>query len=215
VITGELRAHIARKGQVSRRYLFTKRAFDLAVCIVLLPVVAILAGLLAVAIRVDSPGGVLISQARTGRDGRRFRMYKFRTMVENAEELKGQLAHLNILPPPDFKIPNDPRITRVGRILRQTSLDELPQLFNVLRGDMSLVGPRPTSFEPTTYSLWHTSRLEVTPGITGLWQLKGRNLTTFDERLRLDIEYIEHRSFWLDLKILVQTVPAVFRRSGA
>jgi lipopolysaccharide/colanic/teichoic acid biosynthesis glycosyltransferase len=171
--------------------------------------------LLALIIRLDSPGSILIAQERTGRDGRRFRMYKFRTMVRNAEELKAGLAHLNVLPPPDFKIPKDPRITRVGMILRQTSLDELPQLVNVLRGDMSLVGPRPTSFEPTTYSLWHTRRLEVTPGITGLWQLKGRNLTTFDERLRLDIEYIEHRSFWLDLKILLQTVPAVFRRSGA
>ena len=199
----------------SRRYLVAKRGFDLAVCIWLLPVVAILMLLLALIIRLDSPGSILIAQERTGRDGRRFRMYKFRTMVRNAEELKAGLAHLNVLPPPDFKIPKDPRITRVGMILRQTSLDELPQLFNVLRGDMSLVGPRPTSFEPTTYSLWHTRRLEVTPGITGLWQLKGRNLTTFDERLRLDIEYIEHRSFWLDLKILLQTVPAVFRRSGA
>lgn len=200
---------------MSRRYLVAKRGFDLAVCIWLLPVVAILMLLLALIIRLDSPGSILIAQQRTGRDGRRFRMYKFRTMVRNAEELKAGLAHLNVLPPPDFKIPKDPRITRVGMILRQTSLDELPQLFNVLRGDMSLVGPRPTSFEPTTYSLWHTRRLEVTPGITGLWQLKGRNLTTFDERLRLDIEYIEHRSFWLDLKILLQTVPAVFRRSGA
>jgi lipopolysaccharide/colanic/teichoic acid biosynthesis glycosyltransferase len=200
---------------VSRRYLVAKRGFDLAVCIWLLPVVAILMLLLALTIRLDSPGSILIAQERTGRDGRRFRMYKFRTMVRNAEELKAGLAHLNVLPPPDFKIPKDPRITRVGMILRQTSLDELPQLVNVLRGDMSLVGPRPTSFEPTTYSLWHTRRLEVTPGITGLWQLKGRNLTTFDERLRLDIEYIEHRSFWLDLKILLQTVPAVFRRSGA
>lgn len=200
---------------MSRRYLVAKRGFDLAVCIWLLPVVAILMLLLALIIRLDSPGSILLAQERTGRDGRRFRMYKFRTMVRNAEELKAGLAHLNVLPPPDFKIPKDPRITRVGMILRQTSLDELPQLFNVLRGDMSLVGPRPTSFEPTTYSLWHTRRLEVTPGITGLWQLKGRNLTTFDERLRLDIEYIEHRSFWLDLKILLQTVPAVFRRSGA
>jgi lipopolysaccharide/colanic/teichoic acid biosynthesis glycosyltransferase len=215
VITGELRAGIVRRGQVSRRYLVAKRGFDLAVCIWLLPVVAMLMLLLALIIRLDSPGSILIAQERTGRDGRRFRMYKFRTMVRNAEELKAGLAHLNVLPPPDFKIPKDPRITRVGMILRQTSLDELPQLFNVLRGDMSLVGPRPTSFEPTTYSLWHTRRLEVTPGITGLWQLKGRNLTTFDERLRLDIEYIEHRSFWLDLKILLQTVPAVFRRSGA
>ena len=215
MITGELRAGMVRRGQVSRRYLVAKRGFDLAVCIWLLPVVAILMLLLALIIWLDSPGSILIAQERTGRDGRRFRMYKFRTMVRNAEELKAGLAHLNVLPPPDFKIPKDPRITRVGMILRQTSLDELPQLFNVLRGDMSLVGPRPTSFEPTTYSLWHTRRLEVTPGITGLWQLKGRNLTTFDERLRLDIEYIEHRSFWLDLKILLQTVPAVFRRSGA
>lgn len=215
MISGELRAGMVRRGQVSRRYLVAKRGFDLAVCIWLLPVVAILMLLLALIIRLDSPGSILIAQERTGRDGRRFRMYKFRTMVRNAEELKAGLAHLNVLPPPDFKIPKDPRITRVGMILRQTSLDELPQLFNVLRGDMSLVGPRPTSFEPTTYSLWHTRRLEVTPGITGLWQLKGRNLTTFDERLRLDIEYIEHRSFWLDLKILLQTVPAVFRRSGA
>jgi lipopolysaccharide/colanic/teichoic acid biosynthesis glycosyltransferase len=199
---------------VSRRYLVAKRTFDLAVCIWLLPVVAIIMVLVALAIRLDSPGPVLIAQQRTGRDGRRFRMFKFRTMVQNAEELKAGLRHLNVLPPPDFKIPNDPRITRAGRILRQTSLDELPQLLNVLRGDMSLVGPRPTTFEPTTYSLWHTRRLEVTPGITGLWQVKGRNLTTFDERLRLDIEYIEHQSFWFDLKILLQTVPAIFRRSG-
>jgi lipopolysaccharide/colanic/teichoic acid biosynthesis glycosyltransferase len=103
----------------------------------------------------------------------------------------------------------------VGRILRQTSLDELPQLINVVRGEMSLVGPRPTSFAPSTYSLWHTYRLEVAPGITGLWQVKGRNKTDFDERLRLDIEYMRHRSFALDLKILLQTVPAVLGRSGA
>ena len=215
MITGELRAGIAGRREVGRRYLVAKRTFDLAVCIWLLPVVAVIMLLVAVAVRLDSPGPILIAQERTGKDGRRFRMYKFRTMVRNAEELKAGLQHLNVLPPPDFKIPDDPRITRAGKVLRQTSLDELPQLFNVLRGDMSLVGPRPTSFAPATYSLWHTRRLEVVPGITGLWQVKGRNLTTFDERLRLDIEYIEHRSFWLDLKILLQTVPAVFQRSGA
>lgn len=200
--------------EVSRRYLIAKRVFDVAVCILLLPVVVPLLLLCALAIRLDSPGPILIAQERTGRDGTPFRMLKFRTMVQNADELKTQLAHLNVLPPPDFKIPRDPRITRVGRLLRQTSLDELPQLFNVLRGDMSLVGPRPTSFAPSTYQLWHTYRLEVTPGITGLWQVKGRNTTTFDERLRLDIEYIEHRSFGLDLKILLQTVPSVLRRTG-
>jgi lipopolysaccharide/colanic/teichoic acid biosynthesis glycosyltransferase len=200
--------------EVSIRYLIAKRLFDLAVCILLLPVVLPLLLLCALAIRLDSPGPIFIAQERTGRDGTPFRMLKFRTMVRNAAELKAQLAHLNVLPPPDFKIPQDPRITRVGKFLRQTSLDELPQLLNVLWGDMSLVGPRPTSFAPSTYQLWHTHRLEVTPGITGLWQVKGRNMTTFDERLRLDIESIEHRSFGFDLKILLQTVPSVLRRTG-
>jgi lipopolysaccharide/colanic/teichoic acid biosynthesis glycosyltransferase len=199
---------------VSGPYLPAKRLFDLTVCLLALPFLLVLFLVCALAIRLDTPGPILIAQERTGRDGRRFRMLKFRTMVRNAEELKATLAHLNVLPPPDFKIPNDPRITRVGKFLRQSSLDELPQLINVLRGEMSLVGPRPTSFHPSTYSLWHTYRLEVTPGITGLWQVNGRNSTTFDERLRIDIEYIEQRSFGLDLAILLRTVPAVLRRSG-
>jgi lipopolysaccharide/colanic/teichoic acid biosynthesis glycosyltransferase len=142
-------------------------------------------------------------------------MYKFRTMVRNAVELKEQLRHLSIVPPPDFKIPNDPRITRVGRFLRQTSLDELPQILNVLRGEMSLVGPRPTSFNSASYELWHTERLEVLPGITGLWQIKGRNEATFDERLRLDIAYIDRMSLGLDLWIMFQTLKSVFKRLGA
>ena len=200
--------------QASPGYLLAKRLFDVAVCVLTLPVFLLLFLICALAIRLDSPGPILIAQERTGRDGGRFRMRKFRTMVRNAEELKAELAHLNILPPPDFKIPNDPRITRVGRFLRQSSLDELPQLLNVIRGDMSLVGPRPTSFDPSTYSLWHTYRLDVAPGITGLWQINGRNETTFDERLRIDIEYIERRSFRLDLEILLKTIPAVLRRSG-
>lgn len=201
--------------RASTSYLVGKRAFDLAVCLLLLPVVVPLLFLCALAVLLDSPGPILIAQTRTGRDGARFRMFKFRTMVANAEELKPALAHLNERPWPDFKITNDPRITHVGHILRPTSLDELPQLINVVRGEMSLVGPRPTSFEASTYSLWHTYRLEVTPGITGLWQVKGRNQTDFNERLRLDIEYIRRRSFALDLKILLQTVPAVLKRSGA
>jgi lipopolysaccharide/colanic/teichoic acid biosynthesis glycosyltransferase len=200
----------------NRSYLVGKRAFDLAVCVLLLPVVVPLLFLCALAIFLDPPSRpILLAQTRTGRDGRPFRMFKFRTMVPNAEALKPALAHLNERPWPDFKITNDPRITRVGRILRQTSLDELPQLINVVRGEMSLVGPRPTSFAPSTYSFWHTYRLEVTPGVTGLWQVKGRNKTDFNERLRLDIEYITRRSLALDVKILLQTVPAVLRRSGA
>jgi lipopolysaccharide/colanic/teichoic acid biosynthesis glycosyltransferase len=199
----------------SRRYLLEKRAFDVVVCLMLLVVVVPLLLICIVAIRLDSPGAALFAQARTGRDGRRFRMFKLRTMVANAEELKAALAHLNVLPPPDFKIPDDPRITRVGRFLRSTSLDELPQLFNVLRGDMSLVGPRPTSFAHARYELWHTSRLEVPPGITGLWQVEGRNVTSFDQRLRLDMQYIRRRSVPYDVVLIVRTAGVVFRRSGA
>jgi lipopolysaccharide/colanic/teichoic acid biosynthesis glycosyltransferase len=200
---------------VSARRLLAKRVFDLAICVLLLPFVAALLIGCAIAIRLDSRGQVLFAQERTGRNGHRFRMYKFRTMVENAEELKEQLRHLSVVPPPDFKIPNDPRITPVGRFLRRSSLDELPQILNVVRGDMSLVGPRPTSFAPSTYRLWHTTRLEVPPGLTGLWQIRGRNTTTFDERLRLDIKYIAEMSILLDLKILAATAKVVVRGSGA
>jgi lipopolysaccharide/colanic/teichoic acid biosynthesis glycosyltransferase len=203
-------------GQVSnpRGYTPTKRTIDLVVCLVALPVVLPLGLLCALLIRIESPGPILFAQQRTGQHGVRFPMWKFRTMVQNAEELKASLQHLNILPAPDFKIPNDPRITRVGRILRKTSLDELPQVINVIRGEMSIVGPRPTSFAASTYDLWHSERLEVVPGITGLWQVKGRGTMTFDERLRLDIEYIERRSTVLDLKLMAQTALAIFKGSG-
>jgi lipopolysaccharide/colanic/teichoic acid biosynthesis glycosyltransferase len=199
----------------TRRYLAGKRALDLVVCTLLLVIAIPVIAVCALAIRLDTPGPVMFAQLRTGRDGRRFRMLKLRTMLANAEELKPQLAHLSVVPPPDFKIPNDPRITRVGRFLRATSLDELPQLFNVLRGDMSLVGPRPTSFEPSRYELWHTQRLDVRPGVTGLWQIEGRNVTTFDERLRLDVRYIRRRSLAFDVMLLARTVVVVLRRSGA
>jgi lipopolysaccharide/colanic/teichoic acid biosynthesis glycosyltransferase len=192
-----------------------KRAMDVLVCLLLLPWVLAILALCAIAIRLDSPGPVLFFQQRTGRGGRRFRMWKLRTMRRDAEELKQKYMHLNVLSYPDFKIIDDPRITRVGRILRKTSLDELPQILNVLAGDMSLVGPRPTSFSADTYRLWHTARLEVQPGITGLWQVSGRNELDFDDRLRLDIAYIRNRSLWLDLVILAQTVGAVASRRGA
>src|SRR4051812_28735072 len=192
-----------------------KRLFDVVVSLALLPLVLPLLALCYLAVRLDSPGPVVFAQLRTGLHGARFRMLKFRTMVQNAEELKAALQHLNILPPPDFKIIDDPRITRVGRFLRKTSLDELPQIINVLRGEMSFVGPRPTSFAPETYDLWHTERLEVVPGITGLWQVKGRNSMTFDERLRLDIQYVRNSTFGLDLRILGMTAKAVFARAGA
>jgi len=197
-------------------YLLTKRLMDLFLVILTFPLWLPLNGIIALIIRITSPGALVVfKQLRTGKGGRRFYMYKFRTMVPNAEELKSKYAHLNELQWPDFKITNDPRITPIGKFLRKTSLDEIPQLFNVLKGEMSLVGPRPTSFGPETYKLWHTSRLDVTPGLTGLWQIIGRAQLEFDDRLRLDIAYIEHASLWLDINILFRTVIAVFQSRGA
>ncbi len=197
-------------------YLRLKRVMDVTLCLLAMPFILPLFVVVAILIKIDSPGGpIFFKQLRTGRGGRRFWMYKFRTMVPNAEELKKELMHLNELEWPDFKITNDPRVTRVGRILRKTSIDELPQIINVLRGEMSLVGPRPTSFDSSTYQLWQTERLDVLPGITGLWQIEGRAETEFDERLRLDIAYIERRSIWFDIQILVRTVLAVFQGKGA
>lgn len=199
-----------------RAYWSAKRAIDLLLVVSMSPLWLSLCGLVALIIRITSPGAaVVFSQDRTGKGGARFSMYKFRTMVPNAEKLKEQYAHLNELQWPDFKITDDPRVTSIGKFLRKTSLDELPQLINVLKGDMSLVGPRPTSFGPETYKLWHTERLDVTPGLTGLWQIIGRAQLEFDDRLRLDIAYIERASLWFDFNILLKTILAVFERRGA
>ena len=197
-------------------YLVAKRLFDLTMVVVTSPVWFLLLLLIALIIRITSPGApAIFTQMRTGRGGKRFRMYKFRSMVPNAEELKQKYAHLNELQWPDFKITNDPRITKIGKILRKTSLDEIPQLINILKGEMSLVGPRPTSFGSETYKLWHTERLDVMPGLTGLWQIIGRAELEFDDRLRLDIAYIDRAGMWLDINILVRTVAAVFKQRGA
>ncbi|MBW3598788.1 MAG: sugar transferase [Planctomycetes bacterium] len=196
-------------------YSVLKRGLDLAICLAALPLALAAMGVISLAVWAESPGSVLFAQMRTGKGGRRFRMYKFRTMVPNAEELKSRYAHLNELTWPDFKITNDPRQTRVGRWLRRTSLDELPQIFNVIKGEMSLVGPRPTSFAASTYSLDQTERLEVLPGVTGLWQIKGRADVDFEERVGLDIRYIEQQSLWLDLQILWATAGAIVSHRGA
>lgn len=196
------------------RYDPVKRVVDLIITMVALPIVAPVLAICAIAIRVETPGKAVFTQARTGLGGKPFRMYKFRTMVENAEELKPSLQHLSIVPYPDFKLIDDPRVTRVGRVLRTTSLDEIPQIFNVLKGDMSIVGPRPTSFAPSTYEVWHARRLEVRPGLTGLWQVVGRNTTDFDQRSRLDERYIRTRSLWVDLRIIVRTVPEMLKARG-
>jgi len=199
-----------------KSYWLAKRAMDLSMVIVTMPLWLLICGLVALIIRITSPGApVVFSQDRTGKGGKRFSMYKFRTMVPNAEALKEKYAHLNELQWPDFQITDDPRVTPIGRFLRKTSLDEMPQMINVLKGDMSLVGPRPTSFGPETYELWHTERLDVMPGLTGLWQIIGRAQLEFDDRLRLDIAYIERASLWFDINILLKTVFAVLEKRGA
>ncbi|MCY1404271.1 UDP-glucose:undecaprenyl-phosphate glucose-1-phosphate transferase [compost metagenome] len=172
---------------------------------------------LALIVKLSSPGPVFFVQKRTGYRGRSFGMYKFRTMVANAEALKESLRHLNKhgADAIDFKIDKDPRVTRIGQFLRRSSLDELPNLLNVVRGDMRLVGPRPTSFNAYRYKDQHLARLSIYPGMTGLWQISGRSNIDFDKRVELDLSYIAEQSLALDLKILLKTPFKVFSGHGA
>ncbi len=193
-----------------------KRLIDilgaLAALVCFLPVIAVL----AVLIKLESRGPVFYRSTRIGRGGRAFTFLKLRSMVKDADRRKQQLEHLNESDGPVFKIARDPRVTRIGRFIRTTSLDELPQFINVLVGDMSLVGPRPPIPEEVSqYEPWQLRRLDVRPGITCLWQISGRSRIGFQEWMRLDLEYIKHQSFALDLKILLRTIPAVLSREGA
>jgi exopolysaccharide biosynthesis polyprenyl glycosylphosphotransferase len=170
----------------------------------------------AIAIKMTSPGLAIFKQPRCGLNGRRFTLYKFRTMVTNAEELKKDLMKYNEVDGAAFKIKNDPRITPVGRILRKTSIDELPQLFNIIKGDMSFVGPRPPlADEVARYDRWQRRKLSMKPGLTCLWQVSGRSDVSFEKWMKLDLEYIDHWSLWKDAQILFRTVPAVLRGTGA
>lgn len=197
------------------RYLRAKRLFDLIMISLSLPFLLPLFLILIIILKHEYPTReVFYKQLRTGRGGKRFWMYKFRTMVPNADELKPTLMHLNILEWPDFKVPDDPRVTKIGKLLRKTSLDEIPQLLNVLKGEMSLVGPRPTSFAPDTYKVWQTERLDVPPGMTGLWQITRRGESEFKERLMLDIAYIQHSCLGLDIEILFRTFISIFKGKG-
>ncbi len=195
--------------------LLIKRAIDVVVSGVALLILAPVFLVIAIAVRMESPGPVLYRSLRVGKKGRTFLCYKFRTMVVNADAIKEELNHLNERDGVLFKIREDPRITRVGRVLRKYSLDELPQLWNVLKGEMSLVGPRPPiPSEVQMYSLDHLRRLDVTPGLTGLWQIMARHDPSFETYVALDVEYIETWSPVLDLKLLVKTIPAVLRGTG-
>lgn len=193
-----------------------KRFLDLTVALVLLIPASIVCLFIAIAIRIDSPGPVIYRAKRVGQGGRDFVMYKFRSMVVGADNAKAALEEMNEREGPIFKIREDPRLTRVGRIIRRWSLDELPQLFNVIKGDMSLVGPRPPIREEVEqYEAWHKQRLLMRGGITGLWQVSGRSDLTFDEQALLDIYYIENWSLSFDLRILIQTVPYALFGRGA
>lgn len=210
----------------SQLYEFAKRSLDITVALLALVCLVPIFLLCALAIILDSPGPVFFRQQRVGRHGKLFTMLKFRSMRTDSEAslhrdfatafIKGEVAQPEGGTPVVYKLTRDPRITRVGQWLRQTSLDELPQLWNTLRGDMSLVGPRPPiPYEVELYEPEHLGRLAVRPGITGQWQVSGRSSTTFDEMVALDLAYIRSASFLLDLQILIMTIPAVLRTRGA
>jgi len=195
-----------------------KMLMDFFGALVLLALLSPLFLLVAVIIKCVSPGPVFFKQQRSGLSGAPFTLYKFRTMVTNAEQFRHELEAMNEMRGPVFKVTNDPRVTRIGKWLRRYSLDELPQLFNVLRGEMSLVGPRPLPVDEVRHfnDLAHRRRLSVKPGITCLWQISGRNqIADFKEWVRLDLEYIDNWSLWLDVMILLRTIPAVFAATGA
>ena len=212
-----------------RPYWVVKRVMDVTLALLAVIALAPVMLLVAMLIKLDSRGPVLFKQTRIGRGGQPFTFYKFRSMVHNADpEIHRQYVQSLIrngaaseteaagCSPARFKLTRDPRITRVGALLRRTSLDELPQFFNVLKGDMSLVGPRPPiPYEVTEYTEWQCGRLAVTPGITGVWQVMGRSRVPFDQMVQTDLDYIAQQSFWLDCRILWQTIPAVLSGSGA
>lgn len=201
---------------ISETSLAVKRAIDFLGALVLILAAAIPMLLVALAVKLDSKGPVIFRQTRVGKDGKTFTFYKFRSMYIDADARLAELEKLNETSGATFKMKNDPRVTKVGRFIRRTSLDELPQFFNVLFGQMSLVGPRPgLPREVARYDEWHYRRLEVTPGLTGLWQVSGRSSTTFEEMVKLDIYYAEHWSLALDIKILFKTIKTVVKGDGA
>jgi lipopolysaccharide/colanic/teichoic acid biosynthesis glycosyltransferase len=189
---------------------------DVAIALVALAVFSPVMIAIAIAIKMTSSGPVFFSQRRGGLGGKPFNLYKFRSMTTDAEERKSELMKFNQRSGPVFKMKEDPRVTTVGRFIRKTSLDELPQLFNVVLGDMSLVGPRPLPVaEERGYNHWHWRRLDVKPGLTCIWQVTCRHDSDFDRWVRLDLEYISQQSLWLDFSLLCRTVPAVLLQRGA
>jgi Sugar transferases involved in lipopolysaccharide synthesis len=208
---------ISRNGPDRAAYDRVKRIVDLAFTSAALPLLSPFLLLIALAVKLEEPSSpALYVQTRLGKDGKPFRIYKFRSMVGDADKQLDRIRHLNEIEGAMFKIKDDPRITKLGRFLRKTSLDELPQLFNVMRGDMSLVGPRPPLPEEVQrYSGYDHLRLQVKPGCTGLWQVSGRNRLHFPEMVKMDLDYIERRSIWLDMKLIAKTVIVMLRSKDA
>ncbi|PGY12704.1 sugar transferase [Bacillus sp. AFS031507] len=200
-----------------KSYLLTKRLIDIFGSSLGIIFLGFLFIIIAILIKLEDPkGAILFSQKRVGLNGKEFKMYKFRSMVFNAEEKLQELLKLNEISGAMFKMKDDPRITKVGKFIRKTSIDELPQLFNVLRGEMSLVGPRPPlPREVAVYTEYDKQRLLVTPGCTGLWQVSGRNSVGFEEMVELDLQYIRERSFLFDIKIILKTVLVLFGSKDA
>lgn len=215
---GKNRVLVFRTSTGDFLYRLMKRAVDITGASFGILIFSPIALVIAVAVKLTSPGPIVFQQMRSGKRGRRFTILKFRSMVSNAPELHAGLQKKNEMEGPTFKVSNDPRVTRVGEFLRRTSLDELPQFLNVLRGEMSLVGPRPLPDYETAQieKSTHRRRLSVKPGLTCLWQIRGRNsITSFEEWVQLDIEYIDNATLLLDLWIIIQTIPAVLLRRGA
>ncbi|WP_368236372.1 sugar transferase [Clostridium perfringens] len=201
----------------NRVYLFSKRIIDILGAAFGLIILSPLFLIVAIAIKIeDNKGSVLFSQKRVGQYGKEFNMYKFRSMVSNAEELKAKLIAQNEMSGPMFKMKHDPRITKVGKFIRKTSIDELPQLINVLKGEMSLVGPRPSlPNEVAKFEPWMLERLEVKPGLTCYWQVMGRNNIDFEDWMKLDIKYVQDRNFWVDIKLIFKTFFVLFGDESA
>ncbi len=198
-----------------RGYEFAKRALDIVGASILLSVLSIPAAIVAVLIKVDDPGPVMFKQIRVGRFGRRFTIYKFRTMISNAEKMQQEMDKYNEAGGAYFKMKNDPRVTKVGIVLRKLSLDEIPQFINVLTGDMSLVGPRPLPITGYEEEEWYVRKVSVPPGMTGLWQISGRSDLSGEQAADLDLEYVKRRGMWFDLRLMLMTIPAVLFRKGA
>ena len=197
-------------------YKFCKRGIDVIVAGVGLILLSPIITIVACAIKLTSKGPIFFLRKRVGKNGELFNMYKFRSMVVNAEELKEKLKHKNEMSGPMFKMKDDPRVTKVGKFIRKTSLDELPQLWNVLKGDMSLVGPRPSlPKEVEQFDSWMFKRLTVRPGLTCYWQVSGRNNIDFEDWMKLDVKYVEERNLWIDIKLIFKTVGVLFGDKNA